>query len=445
MKNMHFASRGPGVDTVRSIARIALPAIVSNISVPLLSLVDTAIAGHLGSSVYLGAIAVGGMVFNVLYWLTGFLRMGTSGPTAQAFGRGDMDGAAVGLARAMALAMLMGTAIVLAAPLLRAAAFTLVSCPEGVEEPAVSYFCICIFGAPAVLGICAFSGWFLGMQNSVWPMVVTVVQNVVNIVASATFVFAFGMGIEGIAAGTVAGEYAGLAVCVVVWLAKYYGMLPRVDWREVFCRRELGKFFAVNRDIFLRTLFLVAVMSYFTVCGTRMGALTLAANALLMQLFVLFSYISDGFAFAAEALSGRYAGARDRQAFKRVVAAVALICGIAAVAFSAVYALAGHAFLALLTDSRETLGVALQYLSFAAAIPVVAVVAFILDGVFVGTLATRQMLVSTLLSAAVFFALLFFLLPVMGNSGLWTAFLSYLLVRSAVMALQYRTVLRRTF
>ena len=223
-------------ETLRSIMRIAVPAIVSNISVPLLSLVDTAITGHLGSRVYLGAIAVGGMIFNVLYWLMGFLRMGTSGLTAQAFGRKDSRDMALQFSRALFLALGIGLLFVALSPWLCRAAFAFVDCPADVEAPAVTYFRICILGAPAVLGIYAFSGWFLGMQNSVAPMCVAIVQNVANLVASLLFVYALQWKVEGVAAGTVAGEYVGFALCFVIFRAKYHAALPGVELTEIMNR-----------------------------------------------------------------------------------------------------------------------------------------------------------------------------------------------------------------
>ncbi len=432
-------------ETAHSILRIAVPAIVSNVSVPLLSLVDTAITGHLGSQVYLGAIAVGGMIFNVLYWLMGFLRMGTSGLTAQAFGRGDLRGMALQFSRALFLALGIGLLFVLASPWLCRVAFALINCPAGVEEPAVTYFRICILGAPAVLGIYAFSGWFLGMQNSVAPMSVAIAQNVANLAASLLFVYVLGMKVEGVAAGTVVGEYVGFALCCLVFRIKYYAALPRVGVAEIMNRSALAKFFNVNRDIFLRTLLYVAVMSWFTVSGARMNATVLAANALLMQLFVIFSYISDGLAFSAEALSGKYVGARNLGAFSRMIKVSAVMCSVAALLFSIVYAVGGAGFLSLLTDDVATVAAAVEYLPFAVAIPVVSAAAFLLDGVFVGATASRFMLLSAIVSAVVFFGMFFTLREGFGNYALWTAFISFLAMRSLAMTVLFRPMRRRVF
>ena len=325
------------------------------------------------------------------------------------------------------------------------AVFAFVDCPADVEAPAVTYFRICILGAPAVLGIYAFSGWFLGMQNSVAPMCVAIVQNVANLVASLLFVYALQWKVEGVAAGTVAGEYVGFALCFVIFRAKYHAALPGVELTEIMNRAAFTKFFNVNRDIFLRTLLHVAVMSWFTISGARMDATILAANALLMQLFVIFSYISDGIAFSAEALSGRYIGAGNLGAFRKMMNVVGAMCAVAAAMFALAYAADGAGFLSLLTDDGATVAAAVKYLPFAVAIPLVSVAAFLLDGVFVGATASRYMLFSAILSAAVFFGLFFALRDGMGNYALWTAFISFLFMRSLAMAIFFRPMVAKAF
>lgn len=429
---------------LRDIMRIALPAIVSNVSVPLLSLVDTAITGHLGAAAYIGAIAVGGMIFSVLYWLMGFLRMGTSGLTSQAYGRGDMHDASLQLSRAMMLGVGIGLLLVVARVPVGRLAFALAGCPESVRPLSETYFSICIFGAPAVLAMYAYSGWFIGMQNSRIPMSVAIFQNLVNIAASLLLVYGAGMKVEGVAAGTVMGEYAGLAAFALL-RRRAFPSLPRVALREVARRSSLARFFGINRDIFLRTVCLVAVMSYFTVAGGHMGELTLAANALLMQLYLIFSYVSDGFAYASEALSGKLIGGRDERGFRAMVGACTLLAAAVAVVFTLAYAAGGWSFLSLLTNDAPTVGEALRFLPYAAMIPVVSVAAFVLDGVFVGATASRFMLVAAALAAAVFFSTFFALLPHLGNHALWTAFLIYMLVRSAAMAALYPKMRRRAF
>lgn len=288
----------------KEILHIALPAIVTNITVPLLGLIDVAITGHLGQTAYIGAIAVGSMLFNVVYWLFGFLRMGTSGMTAQAYGRADADEAARLLARGLCVGLAVAFALlILQAPLLKVALVVM-----GVEptlQPLVStYFKICIWGAPAMLCLYAFTGWFIGLQNTRVTMAVSITQNVVNIVASLLLVYGLGMKIEGVAMGTLIAQWAGTLLATLYAWAKHGKVLQRLKWRAVLQGEALLRFFTVNRDIFLRTLFLVAVNLFFVSAGARQGALLLAANTLLMQLFTLFSYVMDGFAYAGEALCG---------------------------------------------------------------------------------------------------------------------------------------------
>lgn len=429
----------------RRVAAIAVPAVVSNISVPLLSLVDTAITGHLGSPDYIGAVAVGAMIFNVLYWLMGFLRMSTSGLTSQAFGAGDSRGISLSFSRSLLLGLAIGLLFVVLSPAVGHAAFSLVHCPEGVRSPAETYFDICILGAPAVLGMYALSGWFIGMQNSRYPMYASVVQNVINIIVSLVAVYVFRLGISGVAAGTVVGEYGALLLCLVMWRRKYAPAMPRIPLRTLLKEGGLVRFFSVNRDIFLRSLFLVAVMTCFTAFGASLGSSDLAANALLMQLFTIFSYVSDALAYASEALSGRYIGARDMRSFRLMTGLCAALCAAMAMLFTVAYFLCGSFFFSLLTDSVPTVASAMRYLPFAAVIPLLSAPAFLLDGIFVGATASRLMLTASAVSAAAFF-LSYAILPASGgNFALWASFLCYLLVRSLMMFITYPRMRKQAF
>ena len=304
----------------KKILQLALPSIVSNITVPLLGLVDVAIVGHLGAASYIGAIAVGGMLFNIIYWLFGFLRMGTSGMTSQALGRRDFLEVTRVLFRSVGVGILISLALLLLQYPIREIAFSLLDTTDEVERLASLYFNICIWGAPAVLGLYGFSGWFIGMQNSRFPMFIAITQNIVNIVASLIFVFVFGMKVQGVAMGTLIAQYGGFGMAVFLWFAFYRKRLNiRVCWHEVMDKVAMRRFFQVNGDIFFRTLCLVAVTTFFTSTGARQGDIVLAVNTLLMQLFTLFSYIMDGFAYAGEALAGRYIGARNKTALSRMI------------------------------------------------------------------------------------------------------------------------------
>lgn len=420
------------------ILRIAGPSIVSNITVPLLGLVDVAVVGHLGDAAYIGAIAVGSMTFNLIYWIFGFLRMGTSGMTSQALGRRDLTAVTQLLGRSLTVAFGVAFALILMQVPLLWLMLRLMQPTADIAPPASTYFYICIWGAPAVLGLYGLMGWYVGMQNTRTPMLISIMQNIVNIAASLTFVYACGLGLRGVALGTVVAQWAGFLVAFLL-LARHYGRL-RIHFRTqgLFSRRALWRFFSVNRDIFLRTLCLVAVNLYFTSAGARQGAVILAVNTLLMQLFLLFSYVMDGFANAGEALGGRYYGAHNAAALGDTLRRLFVWGGLMALLFTAVYALGGPAFLRLLTDDEAVVRSSADYFPWAVAIPIVGVAAFVWDGIYIGITATRGMLVSLFIAALLFFATRLGLRTLMGNHALWIAMLVYLASRGLVQTLLFR-------
>ena len=429
----------------RDILRIALPSIVSNITVPLLGLMDVAITGHLGAASYIGAIAIGSMVFNVMYWLFGFLRMGSSGLTSQALGRRDLQGVVSLLVRAEVIAMVIALAFLLfACPLLMLA--DLIMSPSAEVRPLFhTYFNICIWGAPASLGLYSLSGWFIGMQNSRSPMVVAIFQNVVNMVVSLFLVVVCGMKVEGVALGTLIAQWSGFLLALgLCW--KYYGktikryrLTPDLSQRGEG-RENLSVFFRVNRDIFLRTLCLASVMLFFTSAGSRSGDVILAVNTLLMQFYLLFSYVMDGFAFAGEALSGKRKGAGNYVALHRIVRRLFRWGAALTVAFTLLYVLCGQLFVSLLTDDVQVRAASADYLPWAVAVPAFGVMAFLWDGVFIGMTLTRGMLVSSFVATLLFFALYVLLFPILGNHGLWIAFMVYLLMRGVIQTFWFRYV-----
>ena len=422
----------------KEILRIALPAITANITVPLLGLVDVAITGHLGNAAYIGAIAVGSMIFNVVYWVFGFLRMGTSGMASQAYGRGDTAEALNLLARGLCAGLAVaGVVLVLQRPLLTLA-LTVIGANADLLPLVNTYFDICVWGAPAMLCLYALTGWFIGMQDTRVTMAASIVQNIVNIVASLTLVYGFGMKIEGVATGTLIAQYAGLLTALAFFVARFGRKIRLIDIREVVRSEALLRFFNVNRNIFIRTLFIVAVNLFFVSAGATHGTMTLAVNTLLMQLFTLFSYVMDGFANAGEALCGKYTGADDRGAFFATVKRLFAWGAALTVAYTAVYALGGSAFLALLTDDSQVLRAVGEYLPWAIAIPAAGVAAFVWDGVFIGTTDTRGMLVSSAVSALLFFGIYLLASPTLHNHGLWLAFIAYLLARGVVQTIIFR-------
>ena len=418
----------------RKILHIALPAIVTNITVPLLGLVDTAIVGHMGEAAYMAAIAVGSMIFNLVYWVFGFLRMGTSGLTAQAWGRHDVGEVCRLLWRSVLVALATALLLWLLQEPLCQLMLWLIGPTDDVRPLAITYYNIVVWGAPAMLGLYGLSGWFIGMQNTRLPMVISIMQNVVNIVASLLLVYGLDMKVEGVALGTIVAQYAGLLTALVM-LARYYRRYITV---RLCSLKEFIPFARVNSDIFLRTLCLVAVNLYFTSAGARQGATILAVNALLLQLYLLFSYIMDGFAYAGEALGGRFWGARDHKAFREVVGRLFVWGAGMTVLFTLLYVVGGMSFLRLLTNEETVVQAAREYVWWAYLIPVAGVAAFVWDGIFIGITQTRGMLVSAAVASVVFLAGVTWLMPLMGNHGLWLSMLLYLAVRGIVQSVIYR-------
>lgn len=423
--------------TDRQILHIALPSIVSNITVPLLGLIDVSIVGHLGAASYIGAIAVGGMLFNMIYWLFGFLRMGTGGLTAQAYGRHDLQEVTRILLRSLSISLLLALALLLLQYPIRNIAFMCMDTSEEVRQLATLYFHICIWGAPATLGLYGFTGWYIGMQNSRFPMFIAITQNIVNIAASLFFVFVLKMKVEGVALGTLVAQYAGLGMACLLWLAYYRPLRKYLLQKALFDRTEMKRFFQVNRDIFFRTLCLIAITVFFTSTGAAYGDVVLAVNALLMQLFTLFSYFMDGFAYAGEALTGKYIGAKDDQSLRLTIRHL-FKWGIAlSLLFTLLYGAGGKSFLGLLTNDTSVISASEEYIYWVLAIPLAGFSAFLLDGICIGATATHLMLRSMLVASASFFLLYYGLHDTLGNHALWMAFIVYLALRGIVQAFYY--------
>lgn len=423
----------------KKILNIAIPSIISNITVPLLGLVDTAISGHMGDAAYIGAVAVGSMIFNVMYWLCGFLRMGTSGMTAQSLGQRNLDGVASLLARSITVAMGIAAAIIILQVPIGNIALTLVNPTDEIRSAAAAYFKICVWGAPAMLCLYSLTGWYIGMQNTRLPMLISIMQNVVNIIASLSFVYGMGMKIEGVALGTLTAQYAGLIVSLALW-SNTYGrrLFHRICWGRLLDVAAMKRFFAVNRDIFLRTLFIVAVNFYFLSAGASQGTVVLAVNTLLMQLFTLFSYVMDGFAYAGEAMCGRLHGAGNSRDFHRAIKRLFVWGTALSIGYTLVYAIGGNAFLALLTNNSVVIAASAEYFPWAVLIPICGMAAFIWDGVFIGITATRGMLMSAIVSTLLFFVVYIALRTSLHNHALWIAFLVYLAMRGIMQAIIFK-------
>lgn len=429
----------------KKILHLAVPSIISNITVPLLGLVDLAITGHLGETAYIGAIALGTLFFNIIYWNFGFLRMGTSGLTAQAFGRRDNHAITRVLTQAVSVALIIAFVILILQYPLKKISFYLLDPTLEIKNYALTYVNILIWGAPAILLLYAFNGWFIGMQNSRFQMYVAVSMNLTNIALSFVFVYVFGMKIEGVALSTLISQYFGLLLAVFLWLKKYRRFMVFVQLKESLKLDQMKAFFAINRDIFLRTLCLVAVTSFFTYAGTQQGEITLAVNTLLMQLFMLFSYFMDGFAYAGEALAGRYVGANNIIQLKKAVKGI-FKWGIGlSLLFTLLYALGAEAFLHLLTNDQAVINASAEYYLWALAIPLAGFAAFVWDGVLIGATATRYMLIAMSIATLVFFLVFYGFSGVENNHILWLAFVLYLFLRGFVQTLAGKKVISKSY
>lgn len=419
----------------KQILHIALPSIISNITVPLLALVDTTIVGHLGSASYIAAIALGGMIFNMIYWLFNFLRMGTGGLTAQAYGANQHQATSYILLRSLTIAGGIALTLLLLQRPIFQVTFHFVTATAEVRSLASIYFNILIWGAPAMLALYSFTGWFLGMQNARIPMCIAITQNVVNIAVSTLLVFGCHLKIEGVALGTLISQYTALLLAVIFCLTKF-DVKQHFELKAILDINTLKRFFQINRDIFLRTLCLIAVTTYFTSAGSTQGELTLAANTLLMQFFIIFSYFMDGFAYAGEALGGRYFGAHDRLNFQRVTRCLFAWGGALSALFFFIYFLSGTSLLHLLTNDSQVINRAQQYLPIIYFIPLISFAAFLFDGLYIGTTATRYMLISMFCASAAFFVLIN--VCTLSNTLLWLAFLVYLGGRGLMQAFLFK-------
>lgn len=418
----------------KKILRLAVPSIAANITTPLLGLVDTSIVGHMGSELFIAAIAVGGVMFNMLYWFFSFLRAGTSGLSAQACGAGNQQAITLVLYRSLLVAAIAGTAIIL----LQRPIFGIMSrfLDAGEATPlAATYFFILIYGAPAVLGNYTLSGWFLGMQNSKMLLWVSLIINLVNIGSSLLLVYVCHLGIAGVALGTLIAQWVGFGAGFL-----FLGRYPRarIKVSSLLRLNELKRFFSVNLDVMLRTLCLIAVTLWFTRAGGTQGPVILAVNTLLMQLFLLFSYMMDGFAFAGEALVGKYVGAKRWDDMRLCVKRLFLWGAGWAGVFTLLYLLFGDWFLTILSDNSEVIAASHEFSIWAVTIPFAGFAAFAWDGIYIGATLTRQLLWSMLGAMAAFFLTYFLLFPHWGNHALWLAFILYLATRGVLQTILFR-------
>ena len=416
----------------REILRIAIPNIISNITVPIMGIVGTMIAGHLGDSVStIGALAIGVSIFNFIYWNCSFIRMGTSGITAQAYGAADQRTTTLMLARATVVSLVVGVAIVVLQRPLGEVALRLMNGGEMVAD----YFYARVWAVPAGVLLFGLNGWLTGMQNAIIPMVVAIVVNVIHIVCSLWFAFPLGMGIVGIAYASVVAQWTGVAITALIMWWHYGKQLVRISWNEIWDMKAMREFFSINRDIIVRTLCIVSTYTFFTAASARMDDPTiLAVNTILLELFTLFSYMSDGFAFAAEALTGRFIGERNGVALRDCVRKCMVWCAVICVLYVGLYVGWWRELLGLFVEdgadnTAQIMEYAGRYIGWIGAIPVAASWPFMMDGIMVGATQSRIMRNSMLWATAAYFLLFFTLEPLIGNDALWLAFTSYMFLR----------------
>ncbi len=428
----------------KKILNLAIPNIISNITIPLLGMVDLAITGHLDQSYYIGAIAVGSMIFNLIYWAFAFLRMGVSGLTAQAYGAKNNPLIFANFARGLLVALAAGFLVITLQVPIEKLVFSLIDSSAEVSFYAQKYFYIRIWAAPATIGLYALTGWFIGMQDTKTPMAVSIGINIVNIGLSYFFVAGLGMDTNGVALGTLCAQYLGFITALILLLRRYGYIFKFADKASLLNRSELKNFFLVNRDIFLRTMSLLAVFTFFTSRSASENDNILAANSLLLQFLFIFSFLTDGFAYAAEALAGRFYGARDATSYKQLMK-LSFYWGFGmSVLFTLAYLFFGNAMLRLMTDQAQVLEVSKVYRFWIYILPVASILSFVWDGIYIGITASKHMRNSMLIAVfAVFFPVWYFTHQQLGNHALWLAFILFLLTRGVAQTFIYQFTIRK--
>lgn len=427
----------------REIFRIAIPNIISNITVPLMGLVSAAIVGRdSGTAAAIGALNLGVYIFNFIYWNCSFIRMGTSGLTAQAYGAGDFHETTAMLVRAVVISLALSAIVLLFQRPLGEFSLWLM----GGDEVVADYFYARIWAVPAGILLFGLYGWFVGMQNGVIPMAISILVNTLHVIFGWWFVFSFDMGIVGIAYASVVSQWIGLVLAIILVITCFRRTMRKVVFREVLNFASMKRFFKVNGDIIVRTFCNVGVYTFFAAASAKMGEggscddAVLAVNSTLMQLLMLFSYMNDGFAYAAEAMTGRFIGAKDLFSLKRCLKYCVVWTFATAIIAITLY-LAGWEWLFTFFLGNGTeqelatvLAVAKRYIGWIVVIPLFAALPFMLDGVYAGATLTRAMRNSMLGATIVFFIVYYALQPVIGNDALWLAFLTYIILR---LVLQY--------
>lgn len=421
----------------RRIWNLSWPTILSNLTVPLLGAVDTAVMGHLPDAAYVGAVAVGAMIFSFVYWGFGFLRMGTVGFAAQAKGSGDTDEIRAVLARALLVGLALACVILVLQTPIRLGVLAIIDGAPQVEQLAGAYFDVRVWGAPATLANYGLLGWLLGMQYVRTALLTQVVINALNVALDLWFVLDLGWGVEGVALATAIAQYAGAVLGLLLVLNHLRVTGGRWQRARILDPVALAETFRVNRDIFLRTLAMIFAWSLLTWSGARLGTTVLAANAILMNFQSFLAHGLDGFAHATSALVGEAVGGRDRRALHRCVAAATVMATIVAAGYTLIYAAAGPAIIRLFTDIAELRAFSSTYLVWVIASPLLSVWAYQLDGIFIGATRSAEMRNAMLVSVAVYVAAMATLPGLWSNHGLWLSVMIFMVVRALTLVMLY--------
>jgi len=424
----------------KEILKLAIPNIISNISVPLLSTVDTALMGRL-SELHLGAVGIGAMIFNFVYWNFGFLRMGTTGITAQAFGKKDKQDIIVTLSRALLVAIIIAVLVVLFQKPIGQLSFYLMNISEAQNDLVNAYFYTRIWAAPATLALYAFMGWFFGMQNAIYPLILTIAINVVNIICSYVLVHHYNMAVAGVAWGTVIAQYTGLLVAIVLFLTKYRSYADHYTHKASLEFKALLKFLQINSDIFIRTFCLTFAFGFFYSQSSAEGAEILAVNVILLQFLNWMSYGVDGFAYASESLVGKYKGANDQGKLQQAIRLSFIWGMVLAFLFSLTYLLFGEGLLYIFTDKAELISASLPFLFWMMLFPILSTPCYLWDGIYIGLTASRAMRQTMLIAVLIYILSYFLLKDNFGNHGLWAALLIFMAARGLIQWVWYRKYL----
>ena len=418
----------------REILKLAIPNIISNITVPLLGLVDMILMGHLSSPVYIGAIALGGTIFSVLYSFFSFLRAGTTGFTAQSFGSNDFSEISYSLYRSITIAILASLLILCIQNPIASLSLTLLDGSSEVKNLAITYFYVRIWAAPANMLLYCLNGWFIGMQNTKIPMIIAISINVLNIIFSIFFVTVMHQDVVGVALGTVIAQYCGLVIAIAFIATKFRKHLIRIDFSTLLNVNKIKKFFKVNTDLMIRSILLVFTIAFFTSQSAKLGDDILSVNMILLQSFYIFSYFTDGFAYAGEALVGKFIGSKDSESLGLVVKLLFRWGMLISIPFTILYALFPTPFVRIISDDAMIIAATQPYYIYMALIPVITFAAFLWDGVYIGATASKAIRNTMIISALiVFLPMWYFLMPVWGNDGLWMAFLGFMIARGVSM------------